>query len=72
MTGSALRKRDSSSIVLMSTGYTAQWETEKCTVSAAIIVGSLFLLDGAVVIDKHESAVVFWVDVTLGTLISGA
>ena len=40
------------------------------TACVATVIGSLFLLHGTVVIDKHEGAVIFWVDVALGALVS--
>lgn len=44
----------------------------KPTISIVAIIGGLFLLDSAVVVHKHESAVVLGVDVTLRALVSRA
>lgn len=52
--------------------HTSHWGRRESTITGLAIVGSLLLLNGAVIIHKHEGVVVFGVDVTLGALVSRA
>jgi hypothetical protein len=52
--------------------HTRHWGRRESTITGLAIVGSLLLLDGAVIIHKDEGVVVFGVDVTLGALVSRA
>jgi hypothetical protein len=36
-----------------------------------LLIFRLLLLDSTVVIDKHESAIVLWIRISLGALVSG-
>lgn len=72
VTGSALRKRDSRSRSNQCTVWDERTRSVIRTIAICTFIGSLLLLDGAVVVDKDKGACIVGVDVTLGAFVTRA